>query len=202
MPGSVAMKPGDVVKAMNGKTIMIQSTNCGGRLAVADTLCYSQTYWPRFIVNIGTMCDHSLNAVGAGCTTAWSNSEALYEYVLAASMHTGDRIWRMPLWRHFTELMIDHHNVDVKSLGRNTKGWGEPCRVAAFLREFVPCGDWLHLDNRGVIYTGGGSWTYLREGMTGRPTRTLVEFLSQLVCHRHDVQECPESPITTVQTNQ
>lgn len=61
---------------------------------------------------------------------------------------------------------------------------GEACKVAAFLNEFVPCGDWLHMDTYGVMRTDGKDYPYLREGMSGRPTRTLVEFLSQLVCHR------------------
>lgn len=184
MPGCAAMRAGDIVRAMNGKTIMVQNTNCAGRLALADALCYSQSFWPRFIIDLGTMCDSTEDGVGAGCTCLWSNCEALYEYMLAASMHTGDRVWRMPLWKHFTDHMAEHHNVDVKSLGRAVKSSGESCRVAAFLNEFVPCGDWVHLDNRGLIYTKGDTWPYLREGMTGRPTRTLIEFLSQLVCHR------------------
>lgn len=61
---------------------------------------------------------------------------------------------------------------------------GQACKVAAFLNEFVPCGDWLHMDTYGVMRTDGVDYPYLRAGMSGRPTRTLVEFLSQLVCHR------------------
>ncbi|CAH2019747.1 unnamed protein product [Acanthoscelides obtectus] len=148
MPGCAAMRPGDIVKAMNGKSIKIEST---------DT----------------------------AASGVWTNSEALWEYMLAASMHTGDRVWRFPLWDHFTKMIAGHHAVDTKTYGRGGKPrCGENNKVAAFLNEFVPCGDWLHIDSYGVMFSTGEDYPYLRRGMSGRPTRTLVEFLSQLVCHR------------------
>lgn len=123
-------------------------------------------------------------ALGTAASGVFSNSEALWEYMLAASMHTGDRVWRMPLWEHFSKHVRHHHNVDVKPVGRSRRSRGNPCKTAAFLNEFVPCGDWLHLDMNNVIWSDGCDESYLREGMAGRPTRTLVEFLSQLVCNR------------------
>ncbi|XP_049819458.1 cytosol aminopeptidase-like [Aethina tumida] len=185
MPGCAAMRPGDIVKAVNGKSIKIESTDTAGRLCIADALVYAQNFWPRFIVDVGTMTNDMKHSLGAAASGVFSNSEALWEYLLAASMHTGDRVWRFPLWEHFTKLVAGHHHVDVKTFGRG----GRPrcagaCKVAAFLNEFVPCGDWLHIDTYGVMHTDGSDYTYLRRGMTGRPTRTLVEFLSQLVCHR------------------
>ncbi|CAH0547406.1 unnamed protein product [Brassicogethes aeneus] len=185
MPGCAAMRPGDIVKAMNGKSIKIESTDTAGRLSIADALVYAQNFWPRFIVDIGTMTNDMRHSLGAAASGVFSNSEALWEYMLASSMHTGDRVWRFPLWDHFTQLVANHHSVEVKTYGRG----GRPrcagaCRVAAFLNEFVPCGDWLHIDTYGVMHTDGKDYPYLRRGMTGRPTRTLVEFLSQLVCHR------------------
>ncbi|CAH2005789.1 unnamed protein product [Acanthoscelides obtectus] len=131
------------------------------------------------------MTNDMKHAIGASACGVWSNSEALWEYMLAASMHTGDRVWRFPLWDHFTKLIADHHAVDTKTYGRGgTPRCGENNRVAAFLNEFVPCGDWLHIDSYGVMFSNGEDYPYLRRGMSGRPTRTMVEFLSQLVCHR------------------
>ncbi|GJQ70909.1 hypothetical protein Trydic_g826 [Trypoxylus dichotomus] len=189
MPGCAAMRPGDIVKAMNGKSIEIESTDCAGRLALADALVYAQNFWPRFIVDIGTMTYDMRSALGCAASGVFSNSEALWEYMLAASMHTGDRVWRFPLWEHFRRLVVDHDNVDVQTIGRGVcercKG-SQACKVAALLHEFVPCGDWLHLDTFGVMKSNGYDYPYLRKGMSGRPTRTLVEFLSQLVCHREE----------------
>lgn len=184
MPGCGAMRPGDIVKAMNGKTIQITSTDCAGRLAMADALCYASTFWPRFIVDVGASSWEIENGIGNSASAIYSNSQVLYEYMLAASMHTGDRIWRFPLWKHFKQLMIGNHNCDVRTTGKSEKSKGNPCRMAAFLNEFVPCGDWVHVDMRNVIWASGDTLAYYRQGMSGRPTRTLVEFLSQLVCHR------------------
>lgn len=192
MPGCAAMRSGDIVRAMNGKSIEIEETDCAGRLALADALVYAQNFWPRFIVDVGTMTYDISNALGAATSGVFSNSEALWEYMLAASMHTGDRVWRMPLWEHFTKLLTHNPNCDVKTLGRRGRHhYGGACKAAAFLNEFVPCGDWLHIDNFGVMCSNGEDYPYLRKGMSGRPTRTLVEFLSQLVCHR---EGCDEEP--------
>lgn len=185
MPGCAAMRPGDIVKAMNGKTVEIQNTDSAGRLVLSDALVYAQNFWPRFIVDVGTMTYDIRDALGSGASGVFSNSEALWEYMLAASMHTGDRVWRLPLWDHFTKIVAGHTNCDVRTRGRGSnRKSGGACRVAAFLNEFVPCGDWLHLDTFGVMLSNGVDFRYLRPGMSGRPTRTLVEFMSQLVCHR------------------
>lgn len=184
MPGCAAMRYGDIVKAMSGKSIEIESTDCAGRLTVVDALVYAQNFWPRFIVDIGTMSYDMRSSMGGSACGVFSNSEALWEYMLAASMHTGDRVWRFPLWEHFTKLITKNENVDVRTHGRCGRTYGGPCKIAAFLNEFVPCGDWLHMDTYGIMMTNGRDYPYLREGMSGRPTRTLVEFLSQLVCHR------------------
>lgn len=185
MPGCAAIRPGDIVKTMNGKTIEIENTDCVGRLILAEALIYAQNFWPRFIVNIGTMTYDVQDGLGAGGTGVFSNSDVLWEYMLAAAMHTGDKVWRLPLWDYYRQLIVGHHNCDLKTIGRGGKKLcGGACKVAAFLNEFVPCGDWIHMDTFGVMYTNGKEFKYLREGMAGRPTRTLVEFMSQLVCHR------------------
>lgn len=147
-------------------------------------MVYSQSFWPRFIVTVGSMTDSAESALGGACSALFSNCEALYEYMVASAMHTGDRVWRLPLWNHFSKLVKNHHNADTKTIGKSLPERGQSSTITAFLNEFLPCGDWLHLDTKGVMYTKGNMCPYMREGMTGRPTRTLVEFLSQLVCHR------------------
>ncbi|KAK4877269.1 hypothetical protein RN001_009775 [Aquatica leii] len=184
MPGCAAVKPGDIVKAMNGKTIYVQNTDCVGLLAMADTLIYAQNFWPRFIISMGTMTQEMATGLGDAASGCFSNSEALWDYMLAASMHTGDRVWRFPLWNCFRQTVTGFHNVDMKTMGRGSSRAGGACNAAAFLSEFIPCGDWLHLDTFGVKWSNGITYQYMRSGMSGRPTRTLVEFLSQLVSHR------------------
>lgn len=88
---------------------------------------------------------------------------------------TGDRVWRMPLWKHYTKMISENAAYDLNNIGKGGKGGGS-CTAAAFLREFVPKDtDWLHLDIAGVM--GPDTSPYLQKGMTGRPTRTLIEFV-------------------------
>lgn len=143
MIGCNAMKPGDIVAAMNGKSIEIESTDNEAPLILADALCYAETFGPKFIVDVGTLSKHVLNAVGPTATGIFTNSEELWKQVKTASIHTGDRVWRMPLWKYYTDQVTDSKKVDVQNVGRS--GGGEPSKFAAFLREFVPCGKWMHM---------------------------------------------------------
>jgi len=179
LPGTCAMKPGDIIRARNGKTIMVEDTDFDGRLCLADALAYSAIFNPKFVCDIGTLCREMEGALGAAATGVFCNNEELYETLRIASVHTGDRVWRMPLWDHFTEKVCSHPGCDVRDLHKST---GAACSCAAFLREFAPPIDWLHLDTYGVNRSDGRTSPYLRRGMSGRPTRTLIEFLAQLAC--------------------
>lgn len=186
MPGCNAMKPGDIAMAMNGKSILIQDTRCEGRLMLADALCYAQTFWPKFIVDIGSMTRGIRAGLSTSAVGVFTNSHKLWKQLRISAIHTGDRVWRMPLFSHYTTKMTNSTSFDIKNFGR-LPGSGDPCRCAAFLSEFVPCGEWLHMDNFGVLFSDGVTDPpYLSKGMTGRPTRTLVEFLSQLCCRSED----------------
>lgn len=182
MPGCNAMKPGEIINSFSGKTILVQDTRCEGRLMLADALSYAQTFWPRFILDVASLTRGIRNGLGTTASGVYTNSELLWKTLQLASVHTGDRVWRMPLFNHYTKKMTCSSSVDTKNYGRYPWG-GDPCRAAAFLREFVPCGEWLHIDNFSVMCSDGISDPpYYRAGMTGRPTRTLIEFLSQLCC--------------------
>lgn len=198
MPGCNAMKPGDVVTAYNGKHILIQDTRCEGRLMLADALGYAQTYQPRCLIDVGTLTQGVHSALSTAASGVFTNSERLWSTLNMSSAHTGDRVWRLPLFRHYCKKVSVSSSVDLKALGRygpesgrcrdycgpyaGQAEWsGETCRAAAFLREFVPCGEWLHIDNFGVMVSDGVTDPpYLRAGMTGRPTRTIIELLYQL----------------------
>jgi aminopeptidase len=179
LPGTCGLKPGDIVRAKNGKTILVHDTDFDGRLSLADGLSYSSVHNPKFILDVGTLCRETRSCLGAGATAAFCNNEELYEQLKIASIHTGDRVWRMPLWNHFTEKITQNSAADVMERYRST---GASCSCAAFLREFIPNTDWVHMDTFGTNMTDGVTWPYLRKGMTGRPTRTMIEFLAQLAC--------------------
>ncbi|XP_053975412.1 cytosol aminopeptidase-like isoform X2 [Hylaeus anthracinus] len=183
LPSSTATKPGDLVVAMNGKTIIVDNTDAEGRLILADALCYAQEFNPRFILDIATLTGAMRTSLGGAATGVFTNDTGLFEMLKCAGLLTGDRVWRLPLWQHFTDEMTKKtKSADVNNMAK-TKGGGA-CMAAAFLREFVPNDTpWLHLDIAGVMGPGPDELlSYIPAGMTGRPTRTLIQFL-QTLCY-------------------
>lgn len=178
MPSGKATKPGDVVKAKNGKTIQVDNTDAEGRLILADALCYGHTFNPRAIVNVATLTGAMDVALGSAATGVFTNSDWLYEQLHKASVVTGDRVWRMPLFQHYTRQVTDSQLADLNNIGKYSRSGGA-CTAAAFLREFVTAPHWAHLDIAGVM-SNKDEVPYLRKGMSGRPTRTLVEFAAGL----------------------
>ncbi|KAI5775691.1 unnamed protein product [Gulo gulo] len=176
MPSGRANKPGDVVKAKNGKTIQVDNTDAEGRLILADALCYAHTFNPKIIINAATLTGAMDIALGSGATGVFTNSSWLWNKLFEASIETGDRVWRMPLFEHYTRQVVDCQLADVNNIGKYRSAGA--CTAAAFLKEFVTHPKWAHLDIAGVM-TNKDEVPYLRKGMTGRPTRTLIEFLLQ-----------------------
>ncbi|XP_061439423.1 cytosol aminopeptidase isoform X3 [Rhineura floridana] len=186
MPSGKANKPGDVVKAKNGKTIQVDNTDAEGRLVLADALCYAHSFNPRAIVDAATLTGAMDIALGSAATGVFTNSRQLwnhlYEVTLQhrsteASILTGDRVWRMPLFEHYTKQITDCQLADLNNIGKYRSGGA--CTAAAFLKEFVTVPHWAHLDIAGVM-SNKDEVPYLRKGMAGRPTRTLVEFATRL----------------------
>lgn len=173
---------GDIVMSSINKSIQISDTDNGGRLCVADALAYGQDlYKPKLVIDIATETSGMLAAMGASAAGVFSNSHTLWKQIRKAGIITGDRVWRLPLWKFFTQNVTKMRRVDVdnKGLGR-----GSPCLAAAFLKEFIVCVDWLHLDIQGVgMKCWDKCYPYYRKGrMTGRPTRTVIQLLYQLAC--------------------
>lgn len=113
--------------------------------------------------------------MGDCVTGIFSNSDSLWDSIQAAGKETGDRVWRMPLYTHYTSQMTDHDAYDLNNLGKG-KGGGS-CTAAAFLREFVPKSiDWMHADIAGVMCETSDQ-SYISSAMSGRPVRTIIEFI-------------------------
>ncbi|KAK7868803.1 hypothetical protein R5R35_003644 [Gryllus longicercus] len=177
MPSGGANKPGDVVTAMNGKTIQIDNTDAEGRLILADALCYSEKFQGQFIIDIATLTGAIRIALGNACTGAYTTSTARWKQLEEAGSVTGDRFWRMPLWKYFSSQVTDFPAADVNNVSK-LKMAGS-CTAAAFLKEFAPKVDWMHLDIAGVMGPAPCDGVpYLVKGMTGRPTRALIHLLA------------------------
>uniref|UniRef100_A0A8C3LYP5 Cytosol aminopeptidase n=1 Tax=Chrysolophus pictus TaxID=9089 RepID=A0A8C3LYP5_CHRPC len=184
MPSGKANKPGDVVRAKNGKTIQVDNTDAEGRLLLADALCYAHNFNARAIVNAATLTGAMDVALGSAATGVFTNSSWLWNHLYEASIVTGDRVWRMPLFEHYTKQVTDCPLADLSNIGKYSRAGGA-CTAAAFLREFVTAPHWAHLDIAGVM-ANKDEVPYLRKGMAGRPTRTLVEFAARLSQDSHN----------------
>ncbi|XP_033255227.1 cytosol aminopeptidase-like [Drosophila miranda] len=175
MPSGMAAKPGDVVSLLNGKTLGFVDVSKAGVMAMADPLLYAQTiYKPRMVVDIATVGYAVCPALGGAAAGIFSNSNFVYKQFEKAGALTGDRVWRLPLWRYFKELIMPNETLDISNRGR---GPASSCIAAAVLHELVPCVDWAHLDIRNVgMLTSYNPLPYLlKDRMTGRPTRTIVQ---------------------------
>ncbi|XP_021701651.1 cytosol aminopeptidase-like [Aedes aegypti] len=185
MIGCNAIKPGDVVPVKNGKSIEVVDADREGPMVLVDALLYAEIFGPKYIVDVATSSEHVIDSFGRVCSAVYTNSEQLWQRIKNAGVHTGDRLWRLPLWDYFTQQVCSAEHVDVQNVGRGVGG--ESCCQAAFLREFLPCGQWMHIDAHNVMTTKGIDYPYLRAGMAGRPTRTLIEFIAQGVCKQTDM---------------
>lgn len=175
LPSGKATKPGDIVFAKNGKSICVDNTDAEGRLILADALCYSAEFKPKWILDIATLTGAMSVALGNPATGVFSNDTSLFNCLERAGSLTGDRVWRFPLWKAYTKQIADFPAFDLNNIGKG-KGGGS-CTAAAFLREFVPKDTpWMHLDIASVMGPESNV-SYLSKGMTGRPTRTLIELL-------------------------
>lgn len=105
MPGGSATKPGDVVYAMNGKSICVDNTDAEGRLVLADALCYSERFKPKYILDIATLTGAITVALGDCVAGAFTNNSELWKHLHSAGSESGDRMWRMPLFKHYSKQM-------------------------------------------------------------------------------------------------
>jgi len=176
MPALRATKPGDVFTSMSGKTVQVDNTDAEGRLVLCDALCYAQTFNPRGILDMATLTGAMVVALGSACTGVFTNNTESFSLLHKAGTVTGDRVWRMPLFQHYKKQMTDCVLADVNNLGSAGREGGS-CTAAGYLWEFVNHDNWMHLDIAGVM-SNKAEVPYVPKGMSGRPTRTIVEFLN------------------------
>lgn len=178
MPGGRAYKPGDVLRALNGKTIEIISTDAEGRLVLADALAYASEFEPDAVIDLATLTGACVVALGRGMAAgAFTNDTALLARLQAASDVSGERIWQLPLYDDYID-KIESLTADMTNSGGREGGVGGS---AIFLKQFVEDYAWVHLDIAGMTFEErpGGSKrpAILQRGATGFGVRLLVQFL-------------------------
>ena len=170
MPGGNAFKPGDVLRAANGKTIEIDNTDAEGRLVLADALCYAQRYEPTAIIDIATLTGAVIIALGQHAAGLMTNHAGLAARVKAAGEVTGERVWELPLWPEYEE-QVKSPIADVKNTGGRAAG---SITGAALLKLFVDEKPWVHLDVAGVDFTDMDR-PYIPKGSSGFGARLLFQ---------------------------
>jgi len=172
LPSGNALKPGDVLTAMNGKTIEIISTDAEGRLILADALGYAKKLGAKLIVDVATLTGAMRVALGDIYSGAFGNNQELIDRLIAAGAEAGELIWQMPMREEYKE-QIKSDVADIKNVGTR---YGGAVTAAQFLAEFVGDIPWVHLDIAGTSLSEKER-TYLVKGATGVPVRTLVNLI-------------------------
>jgi len=178
MPGARAYKPGDVLVAMNGKTIEVINTDAEGRLILADALAYAARFEPKAVVDLATLTGACVIALGRGMAAgAFSTDDDLLGRLQAASQASGERIWPMPLYDEYRD-SLESLTADLANTGDRYGGVGTS---ATFLRQFAEGYPWVHLDIAGMSFEerpgGPKRPAHLQKGGTGFGVRLLVQFL-------------------------
>lgn len=177
MPGPDATKPGDVVKAMNGKTIEILNTDAEGRLVLADALAYAVKQAPDAVLDFATLTGAALVALGSDVTAAMTNDKSLLARYSAAAKRAGEGVWELPLVAEYRD-RIKSSVADLRNISK--------VRVEAgtiigglFLQEFVDGKPWVHFDIAGPAWANSES-AVCPEGGTGALVRSTLEYLCGL----------------------
>ncbi|HST04818.1 MAG TPA: leucyl aminopeptidase [Chloroflexia bacterium] len=170
MPSGTAMRPGDVVRAANGKSIEIINTDAEGRLVLADVLDLARKRGANKLVDIATLTGAIKVALGTAATGAMGSPQTWVDTVVAAADRAGERLWPLPIFPEYLD-QIKSNIADVMNTGGR---YGGALTAGAFLQQFVGDTPWVHLDVAGTAWTEKDS-AWQMKGATGSMIRTLIE---------------------------
>jgi len=172
MPGGRALKPGDVVRSMNGTTIEVTNTDAEGRLLLADALGYARRFAPAAVVDLATLTGAITLALGSLAAGLFTGDDALAAELSAAAEASGERVWRMPLWDDYAPEM----RSDIADILNSSVREGGACLAAIFLKRFAEGLPWAHLDIAGMAWASVER-PHEPKGGTGYGVRLLLEWL-------------------------
>jgi leucyl aminopeptidase len=170
MPSGHAVKPGDIVTAMNGKTIEVNNTDAEGRLILADALCYAVEQGADQIVDLATLTGSIIVALGHTYAGLFANDDDWCAEVSAACDATGEIGWRMPLHPEYFDLTKGQY-ADLTNAAEQRVAMSS--YAAEFLRQFVDDRPWVHIDIAGTAWAM--TRNYAGKGASGFGTRLLIE---------------------------
>jgi leucyl aminopeptidase len=177
MPGGNAIRPGDIITALNGKTIEILNTDAEGRLVLADALSYAGarlTPKPSAVVDLATLTGAIIIALGHAAGGLFGNDDGLAAALARAGDDTGERLWRLPTWKVYGRA-VKSKVADLQNVVDKRPSPAGSIFAAKFLEEFVDY-PWAHLDIAGVAWDHEDV-AYITPGATGFGVRLLVDWL-------------------------
>ncbi len=172
MPGGRAIKPGDILKSLSGKTIEVQNTDAEGRLILADGLAYAARLKPAAVIDIATLTGACVVALGQFAIGMFGNDDTLKRSVREAGLKAGERVWEMPLWEEYFE-QLKSDVADMRNIGGRGGGM---ITAALFLSKFTGDHPWVHLDIASTDWSERER-AYIPKGPTGIGTRLLIQYL-------------------------
>ena len=174
LPSGKATKPGDVVRAMTGKTIEIINTDAEGRLILADAISYARKLGATRIVDMATLTGAVSIALGDVNTAVIGTDQALIDEIIAAGKEAGEKFWQLPLDKEYSK-QIKSDIADIKNVGGRKAG---TITAAAFLKEFAEGVSWAHLDIAGTAWSDEAK-PFRAKGPTGIAVRTLLRIVAR-----------------------
>ncbi len=173
MPGSAALKPGDVITMYGGKTVEVLNTDAEGRLILADALAYGvDKFKPEAVIDLATLTGAVVVGLGHHRTGLMANNDELAAKALAAGERSGEPLWRLPLGKEYSK-QLKSEIADLKNIGGPAAG---TITAAAFLEEFVGETPWAHFDIAGTAWDFTEK-SYIPKGVSGIGARTLLELV-------------------------
>ncbi|MGH9033270.1 MAG: leucyl aminopeptidase family protein, partial [Acidimicrobiia bacterium] len=171
MPSGAAIRPGDVLRIRNGKTVEVLNTDAEGRLILADALSLASEDKPDAVVDLATLTGACMVALGDKVAGLMGNDSGWTDQVRAAADRAGEPVWPLPLPGEYRKL-LESEVADLRNIG--TGNYGGALTAGLFLQEFVDGVPWAHLDIAGPARAGGDDG-YIAKGGTGFGVRTIVE---------------------------
>lgn len=175
LPGGSATRPGDIVKAISGKTIEITNTDAEGRLVLADAIGYAARLKPRAVLDIATLTGACSIALGNEAMAMMGNDRRLLDQIRASSEATYERAWEMPLFDEYKDYLKSDF-ADINNTGGRT---GSLVTSAYFLKEFAGDIPWVHLDIAGTAWVEKER-PYIPKGASGIGVRLISHFIKEM----------------------
>ncbi len=174
MPSGKAVRPGDVVRTMSGKTVEILNTDAEGRVTLADTLHYAVQLRPDLVVDLATLTGACMVALGQEVAGLMGNSKPLIDRLLKAAAGSGEMLWQLPLAAEYRE-SIKSRVADLKNISGSR--YGGAITAGLFLEEFVGKTPWAHLDIAGPAWAEKEAVPHQPPGATGFGVRTMLRLI-------------------------